>query len=359
MRFRLFFVLILFLSVSLQASDHGIYLKTLSNVSADIEQTSAALSSAFKSAGYNVLAEHDIATPDLIREEAAEKCGYKARILLLEYEPYTKIVTSFGSKYLVAAFLKIGLYETNGGMQVAVTDPETINRIVFNDLPDEEYEKIVNETIQFKNSFVEIVHSIGDGTAVQEAMPPIRDDEDLRDASRDMFMMVGPMTFFDDEDQFPQIFSASTSNSKSGLLKLKEKLLTNLNSFTPGEDDRDYQITKNESDLKWKIIGEITAPDSSAVLLGITRPRTEALSFHIAGGPRQTDQDLCPGIDHASAYPVEVLLLADKYKVFVYTAREMFRMDMYFWDAGKMSFMKYMNMPKMLDNSIKKALLGK
>ena len=34
----------------------------------------------------------------------------------------------------------------------------------------------------------------------------------------------------------------------------------------------------------------------------------------------------------------------------------MFRMDMYFWDAGKMAFMNYMQMPGILDESIKKAL---
>ena len=42
----------------------------------------------------------------------------------------------------------------------------------------------------------------------------------------------------------------------------------------------------------------------------------------------------------------------------VFTAREMFRMDMYFWDAGMPAFMDHMSMPGILDEAIKKALLG-
>jgi hypothetical protein len=37
----------------------------------------------------------------------------------------------------------------------------------------------------------------------------------------------------------------------------------------------------------------------------------------------------------------------------------MFRMDMYFWDAGKMAFMNHMSMPGILDESIGSAILGK
>jgi len=42
----------------------------------------------------------------------------------------------------------------------------------------------------------------------------------------------------------------------------------------------------------------------------------------------------------------------------VYTQREMFRMDMYFWDAGMAAFMDHMSMPGIIDESIKRSLLG-
>ena len=68
---------------------------------------------------------------------------------------------------------------------------------------------------------------------------------------------------------------------------------------------------------------------------------------------------MCPGIDHVSAYPIEVLFIQEEDKINVYTQNEMHRMDMYFWDAGMSAFMDHMSMPGILDESIKKALLGK
>ena len=73
---------------------------------------------------------------------------------------------------------------------------------------------------------------------------------------------------------------------------------------------------------------------------------------------REDEKNMCPGIDHAAAFPVEVLLIKEDNKVNVYTQREMFRMDMYFWDAGMSAFMDHMSMPTILDESLQRALLG-
>ncbi len=51
-------------------------------------------------------------------------------------------------------------------------------------------------------------------------------------------------------------------------------------------------------------------------------------------------------------------MIAEDGKINIYSPREMFRMDMYFWDAGKMAFMNYAQMPGMLDDSIKKAMFN-
>ena len=137
-----------------------------------------------------------------------------------------------------------------------------------------------------------------------------------------------------------------------------DQINSNLSGFEPDEDDVDYRWSNSAENLKWKIISSVFTADSNAVLLGITRPRTEALSFRIAGESRESDANKCPGLDHITAYPIEVLILNENDKITIYSPREMFRMDMYFWDAGKMAFMKYMQMPGMLDDSIKKALLN-
>lgn len=355
------FILVSF--ITLTASEHGIYLLAVSNIKGDINKVGEELKTKLKSAGYNILSYSDVATPDIVRQKKEEQCGSQAKLFVLSQNDFTKLVTSKGNKYLVASFLRVAIYETPDGIQVNIADPETINRIVFNDLYENdkknEYNQIVNKTKEFKANFLKVVHSISGGTKVEKPQEPIRDDEDLAESSRDMFMMVGKMTFFNDEDQFPQIYSVKNSEGKKGIEKLIGEMKNNLKNFKPTKDDVEYRYVANPEVLKWKIISQVYSPDSSACLLGLTRTQTEGLSFHIAGKSRESSNNKCPGIDHATAYPVEVLIMQKENQLVVHTAREMFRMDMYFWDAGKMAFMNHMSMPSVLDESLRMALLGK
>jgi len=356
MRNLFILILIVLFSSLVFPSEHGMYLLTVSNIQQDIHQTSDLINSKLSESGYSVLSNLDIKTPDYVREDSTEICGFKANLIVFASEDYSKLLTSYGNKYLVASFLRIGIYETESGVQVSIANPETINRVIFNDQPEDQYSEIVTKTKVYRKNLVQLIHALNLVENVEREMEPIRDDEDLWEGSRDMFMMVGKMTFFQDEDQFPMIYSQDNKEGFKGLLNLINKMQSNLNSFEPTEDDIEYRWSPSIDDLKWKIVGEIVSPDSNAILLGITRPRTEAVSFRIAGEPREDENNYCPGIDHVTAYPIEVLLLNDESKIKVYTPREMFRMDMYFWDAGKMAFMNYMQMPGMLDESIKKAL---
>ncbi len=360
---KILFSFIIISLTTLTASEHGIYLLAVSNIKGDINKIGEELKAKLKSADYNILSYSDVATPDIVRQKKDEQCGLKAKLLVLSHNDFTRLVTSKGNKYLVSSFLRVSLYETPEGIQINIADPETINRIVFNDLYEtgkkNEYNQIVSKTKEFKTSFLKVVHSISGGTKVEKAQEPIRDDKDLAESAKDMFMMVGPMTFFNDEDQFPLIYSIKNSSGKKGIDKLIEEMKINLKSFKPTKDDVEYRYVANPEVLKWKIISQVYSPDSNACLIGLTRTQTEGLSFHIAGKSRESSENKCPGIDHATAYPIEVLIIQKENQLLVYTARQMFRMDMYFWDAGKMAFMNHMSMPSVLDESLRMALLGK
>ncbi len=357
------FLFLFLLTFNLFASDHGIYFKTHEKIAEDISTVQNVVANKLSENGFTILYNSDITTPDYVREDKTEHCGFKAKLLVLSSDDFTKMITSKGNKYLIAGFLRVGIYEDQNGVNINIVDPETITRIVFNDLyendKEDEYNAIVKKAKVFKENLVKILHEINLGKQVSLAMEPIRDDEDLAESSKDMFMMVGQMTFFNDEDQFPIIYSIDKKNEISAQ-NLSKEFADNLENYIPDEDDIEYRWTPDPNeDLKWKVISKISSPDDKAVLLGITRKRTEAVSFNIAGRSREDDVNKCPGIDHATAYPVEVLFLEESGKVNVYTAREMFRMDMYFWDAGMSAFMDHMSMPGILDDSIKKSLLGK
>jgi hypothetical protein len=354
--------IILISTISVKASDHGIYLMTNKSVKSDIETITNQIITSANLSNFNLLKSLPIHVPDYVREDSAEHCGYKAHLIVLASNGYVKMLTSYGSKYLVAGFLRIGIYETPEGVNVTITDPETINRIVFNDMYDNDeeelYTEVMSKTKYYKTKLISMLHKAVGGEKVQEIMEPIRDDEDLAEASRDMFMMVGPLTLFTDEDQFPVIYSTTNSDGFTGLEKLKNEFSENLKSYQPTEDDVEYRWYPNENDLKWEVISELVSPDKNAILLGLTRPRTEAVSFNIAGSSREDEGNMCPGIDHVSAYPIEVLFIQEEDKINVYTQREMHRMDMYFWDAGMSAFMDHMSMPGILEESLKRSLLG-
>ena len=67
----------------------------------------------------------------------------------------------------------------------------------------------------------------------------------------------------------------------------------------------------------------------------------------------------CPGTAHAAAYPIEILFVQKQTVVWVRLLDTMYRMKMFFEDAGKMTFAKNMGMPgsikKEIKNKIKQA----
>lgn len=339
-------------------TDHGIYMRVVKNVKGDYSKVCASVKQSLQSAGFRILADHDITTPDRVKEDRKNLCGYKGKLFVFTNDEYIKALTSFGNKYLTAAFLRVGIHETNEGIQIIIADPETINRIIFNDLNDDQYNKAIKKTIPFKSKVTETLHALNLGTNIKEVREPKRSAEDLRDASKDMIMMVGDMTFFEDEDQFPEIYTQKNDVSVEGLEKLKQKLLSNIKNFSPTQEDKEYRWSADlKEDLKWKVISEVYSPDKKAILLGLTRNQTEGVSFYIVGD--ETKENSCPGLDHLTAYPIEVLIMIKGDKIVVHTPREMFRMDMYFWDAGMKAFMDHMSMPGILDESIYRALFSK
>lgn len=89
-------------------------------------------------------------------------------------------------------------------------------------------------------------------------------------------------------------------------------------------------------------------------LLGITSPLVESKSFSIvkAGSDKSRKQNECPGIAHAGAYPMEIVLTKVDDKIVVRIVNSMYRMKMFFEDAGKVAFAKNMGMPGSIQDDL-------
>jgi len=141
-------------------SDHGIYLQSVTDINSDIITEKRALLERLYDSDYKVVADLEIKTPDYVREDSSEYCGFSTQLLVLTSDKYSKFLAGYGNKYLVAGFIRIGLYETSSGLQINMANPETINRIVFNDLEDAEYAEAVEKSKIFRKELVDLTQSM-------------------------------------------------------------------------------------------------------------------------------------------------------------------------------------------------------
>jgi len=360
MRLKTSVLIILLLVTFSFASDLGIYEKVIENSTTPPDQIAEQLAASFKTSDLTFLNKIEVVTPNLVCKDSEKHSDFRAFLILVTCPSFDSLLVNYGNRYAANWILRVGVYQDQNGSQVQIANPEAMTRIICNDLPDGDYKILVDAAIKVKQKLRNTIIAAVEGNAVTTQMPPVRSDERIRKAKKDMIMMVGPMTFFKNRNQFPILNEVQVGDDASVTFnKVLAEVEQNIRNFKPAENDIDYHWCQNpETNLQWQIVCTVKSPERNAAVIGITRGRTEALSFHICGMNRDSEANPVPGIDHVAAYPIEVVVFEEEGKIKVGTTREMFRMDMFFWDAGKMAFMKYMKMPKTLDKSIKKAVTG-
>jgi hypothetical protein len=116
-------------------------------------------------------------------------------------------------------------------------------------------------------------------------------------------------------------------------------------------------LTAKGGDRKWETrpVFLLDYADRNVALIGITGAPIESRAFAIVGaGNDDSRSDLtCPGLDHAAAFPFAILLTRTGEEITIYMVDSMFRMKMYFEDAGKMKFAANMRMPGSIENEVR------
>ena len=106
------------------------------------------------------------------------------------------------------------------------------------------------------------------------------------------------------------------------------------------------------NEKNWKLIYTYDLSAHNAMIFGLTEAKMEGRAFRIAGEKRASDSYKFPGIDHNTAFPIEVIVYKDDNRIKVVTLDGMYRMKVYFEDAGKWAFMKNMGMPGQIEKEI-------
>ncbi len=304
-----FLSLVLFVSTSF-AGEYGVYVKVVEKAKGSFDEVSGKVESALKSGGWEVLSTYTSGVPD--------GCKFRSRVIVFTSPSYAKSIISNGTKAAFALPLRAGIYEDETGVNVAVVNPASINRTIIHET------KLDALSLATINSVIDLISKNVPGNVVKKQIGEIR--------NRGRVDGMGGGDFLNKVEEVYSFPEASDAALRSVSENVKKGILEN---------------KKN-----WKLIYTLDLSAEGAVIFGVTEAKMEGRAFGIAGEKRSSDSYRFPGIDHNAAFPIEVIVFKDSGKTRVAVLDGMYRMKLYFEDAGKWAFMKNMRMPGQIQDDI-------
>jgi len=314
------FSLFVLLPRGVQGQEYGVFMRVADLPGGTVSDVSSRVEEAVASAGWTLLAAYDAGVN-------GDDCSYQARVLVVDWPEHTRVVLSQGTHGAYGAAIRVSVYEDELGVHVAAVNPRSLNRtIVAEEGMDGEWARFAN-TLRTR---------LATGMGISPAEGEFGQFRKKGRIGRTMGIMAGgPFV-----EKFKHVKTVEAG--EGGAEAVAQSVFENLSAGDPGKE--------------WGIrpVYVLNAAPGVAVL-GVTGERMEARSFSIVGrGSDKSRSDFtCPGLDHSAAYPVEVVFTQDGDSVDIHLVDAMFRMKMFFEDAGKMKFARNMGMPGSIEDEIK------
>ncbi len=309
---RLCGFLILFFSLAMSfgvhAEEYGVYVKVAEKVGGTFDEAIKNTEGVLAKNGWHVLASYAAAVP--------EGCGFKAHTIVVNSPDYTRKIMSHGPYSAFALPLRVGIFTDEKGTSISFLNPASLNRTVLGDTVEKDL------SVAEMKELSALLASAIKGAIVNQQSGEIRSKG-----------YVGGM-------------GGGAFSGKITEIYKKEDKGSNFHDIAAKVKDG---ITGNSKG--WRLVYSLEL-GNNAILYGLDKQKTEARAFKIAGEKRESKYNPCPGIDHSPAFPVEVIVLRENGMVKVVTLDEMYRMKVYFEDAGKWAFMKNMGMPGEIEKEI-------
>jgi uncharacterized protein (DUF302 family) len=295
----------------------GVFEYVIDRTAGSVEEAANALEAALLARGLNVLAKVDTGTP--------EGCSYKARVFAVVDPQYAnKLMAANRRTAPFGVVDRINVFEDEKGVHVALVNPESVNRtILMDDRAYGDLSRAHTETLR------EAIATAVPGTAVHREYGETRVRGHI---GKTMGVMAGgPFA-----DKVKDEFTVASSDWKWVAARVRAGL--------------------DRRGAKWglKRVYELELTEHETVVFGSTGTPMDTKSFSIvgAGADKTRESFKCPGLAHAAAYPIEVVVARDGSTVKVRLVDTMYRMKMFFEDAGKWAFMKNMGMPGSIHDEI-------
>ncbi len=319
------FILLLLLG-SLSRSEipreQGVYEYVVTGIPLSYDEALQKLRDAVEKSDFRLISLYPVTSP--------EGCHYRSTVLLVYHPIYAMKLLEINRK--TAPFLivdRINLFQDEKGLHVSIVNPLNVTRTILMD--DQKYQEIADA---HRQELRHLIQQALPGKATARQYGQIRKKGYI---GRTMGVMAGGP--FD--EKIGEIFRVeAVSDFPATVQKIEQALQT------PGP--------------KWGLhrVFTLHLDRVECDIIGVSGATMESRSFEIvgAGADDSRKKYQCPGIDHAAAYPFELIVCRDGNAVSVRMVDMMYRMKMYFEDAGKWAFAKNMGMPGSLTDEVKNCL---
>lgn len=315
------------------ADEYGIFERIL-DASGSFNDTTAALEKAIAESKFTLQAKHDLTYTDKVQQ---------VRVYVLTSPAYLEAAKDEAPNTISAQILRIGVYQYGAGKptQINIANPLAHAMVFYTG--SKNYDKLLAAAKSTEQELRDLAAKVP-GKAVQVQLEPKRTEKTYNKFNGD-----GPakmMAKFRNWNESQNVaFSANPADFQATVAKVEKILQSSKNK---GVDDSSG----------WDLIAKVPV-GTNAVYFGISNDYTENKCIRINSDFRsdgKAPDAPYPGVDHAPALPLEVIVFNDGKKVNVVQYGEMWRMQLYFWDSGYMAFAKNTLIPSIIFSSIDQAL---
>jgi len=309
------------LSAETNSTKKGVYEYVVVKSSVSFDEATANLEEAITQSSFQLIKKLD--------QEAPAPCKYKTRVIIMYDPQYAEKVLEINRETGPFAVVdKINIFEDEEGLHVSIVNPENILRTVL--MEDTKYSVLAQS---HRSALRSLISESIPGEPSEKPYGPIRKKGYI---NRTMGVMAG--------GHFSKKIKRMMMVPGKGLKEIVNALAEEFN--------------KKEGKWGTALIYSLILEKEGIAILGISSPKIESKSFSIvkAGGDKSRKSFACPGIAYASAYPMEIVIEKKQTISWIKTPDFMYRMKMYFEDAGKMAFMKNMSMPGSMYKEVKKKI---
>jgi hypothetical protein len=312
----------------------GIFQKVL-EADDDFATATAALEQSIAGSSLELLGKMDVTVPD-----DAQRC----RAYVLTSPAFNQAaIGKMKSDALSALVLRIGVYEAYGKVHMNIANLDALAHVYFEG--EKGRDSLMAAANAAKKELIQVVQAVP-GKVVNEQQEPVRKAKKYQGYNGD-----GPAKMMAKWRDFREsLLTAREVDGATGLEAIIDEIKNNA-----------AQSLQADAEKGWKVVA-VKNFDNQAAWVGISNTYTEMKCVNINSDFRfgdKTDDTQFPGVDHAPALPLELLIYKGengKWQIAQYG--QMWRMQLYFWDSGYAAFAKNTLIPSIIFGDIEAMVKG-